>query len=366
MKQGKYRIAVYAIAKDESAFARRWMESMSEADAVYVLDTGSSDGTPDLLRDLGAHVTVKAYPSFRFDAARNDSMDLVPPGYDILVCTDLDEVMLPGWRDALESAWREGATTAEYEYIWSFGADGRPDQRFTYEKVHAPGACRWTHPVHEVLEYSVPRVPVRADMVLEHRPDPEKSRAQYLGLLERSVEESPDDDRNMHYLGREYMFRGRWEDAVRTLERHLAMPTARWRAERAQSMRFIARCRAHLGDRDAAELWYRRACDEEPSFREPAVEYAMFLYRAQAPFTMLRAACLRALSAAVPDGSYLIEASAWGSLPYDLLSIAAWGLGMADEARGAVAKALELSPDDARIRANAVLMGVAPPGPSVV
>ena len=36
------KIAVYAICKNEESFARRWMESMSEADEVFVLDTGST------------------------------------------------------------------------------------------------------------------------------------------------------------------------------------------------------------------------------------------------------------------------------------------------------------------------------------
>ena len=44
------KIYVYAIAKNEAAFARRWMASMAEADGVYVLDTGSTDGTAELLR----------------------------------------------------------------------------------------------------------------------------------------------------------------------------------------------------------------------------------------------------------------------------------------------------------------------------
>ena len=38
---GTYRVAVYAICKNEAQFARRWMASMSEADRVIVLDTGS-------------------------------------------------------------------------------------------------------------------------------------------------------------------------------------------------------------------------------------------------------------------------------------------------------------------------------------
>ena len=41
---GKYNICVYAICKNEEQFADRWMDSMSEADQVVVLDTGSGDG----------------------------------------------------------------------------------------------------------------------------------------------------------------------------------------------------------------------------------------------------------------------------------------------------------------------------------
>ena len=51
---GKYRVFVYAICKNESKFAARWMRSVSEADGVYVLDTGSEDGSAALLSGLGA------------------------------------------------------------------------------------------------------------------------------------------------------------------------------------------------------------------------------------------------------------------------------------------------------------------------
>ena len=50
------KVYVYAICKNESKFAERWMASMSEADGVYVLDTGSQDDTGSLLRSLGAVV----------------------------------------------------------------------------------------------------------------------------------------------------------------------------------------------------------------------------------------------------------------------------------------------------------------------
>ena len=46
------KVCVYAICKNEEKFAARWMRSMSEADGVYVLDTGSADSTPELLETI--------------------------------------------------------------------------------------------------------------------------------------------------------------------------------------------------------------------------------------------------------------------------------------------------------------------------
>ena len=83
------KIVVYAICKNESKFVQRWMESMSEADQVVVLDTGSTDETPQLLRSQGALVTVEAIAPWRFDVARNRSLELVSEDTDICVCTDL-------------------------------------------------------------------------------------------------------------------------------------------------------------------------------------------------------------------------------------------------------------------------------------
>src|SRR5699024_241590 len=146
------KVVVYAIAKNEKAFARRWMESMSEADEVVVLDTGSTDGTQQLLRELGAQVTEEEITPWRFDAARNRSLELVPEDADICVCTDLDELFHPGWRALLEAAWEPGTTRAAYRYTWNFNPDGSEGFVFWLNNMHARHGFRWTHPVHEVLE----------------------------------------------------------------------------------------------------------------------------------------------------------------------------------------------------------------------
>ena len=223
----------------------------------------------------------KTIDPWRFDAARNESMKLIPPEADICCCIDLDEQFHSGWRAALESAWQPGVTRARYRYTWSFNSDGSEGHVFWPEKIHKNGVYHWTHPVHEVLEYTgtdKERCITAHGVQLDHHPDPTKSRGQYLPLLELAVAEAPDDDRSCHYLGREYMYHGEWQRAIDTLKQHLSLPKATWADERCASMRFIGRCYRHLGRDDLAAVWYHRAIAEAPHLREPYIDYAALLY----------------------------------------------------------------------------------------
>ena len=349
------KIVVYAIAKNEAQFVRRWMVSMSEADEIVVLDTGSTDETPELLRALGAKVTEEIITPWRFETARNRSLELVDADADICVCTDLDEVFHPGWRALLEKAWRPGCSRAVYRYTWNFRPDGSEGVVFWYEKIHARHGFCWTHPVHEILTWvgkgkPGPRVTVEG-MQLDHLADPTKSRAQYLGLLELSVKEAPDDDRNVHYLGREYFFYRRWDDCIRTLKRHLSMPSATWKDERAASMRYIAKCYIHKGQKNVAEGWFYRAIAEAPHLREPWLDLAMMLYEDKrwegvVYFTG------RALEIRERPRTYMTDAEAWGSLPYDLRAIGLYETGRIAEALEAAKEAYNLEPSNNRLLEN--------------
>jgi len=350
------KIAVYAICKNEAQFVDRWMDSMSEADRIVVLDTGSTDGTPEALRQRGAEVTVGTVSPWRFDAARNRSLELVPEDVDVCVCTDLDEVFHPGWRDALERAWTPGASQAAYRYTWSFTPDGGEGVVFWAEKIHCRRGWRWVHPVHEVLQWvgeGKPGPKLTAEGVqLDHHPDHGKSRGQYLPLLELSVEEDPADDRNVHYLGREYLYKGRWDDCIRTLQRHLAMPSATWRDERAASMRYIAQAYEAKDQPGTARDWLLRAAAEAPHLREPYMDLAMLLYRQENWDGVLYfTGC--ALEIVRRPRTYICEAAAWGSLPWDLRAIACWHTGRVWEAAQAAQKAARLEPGNERLRRNA-------------
>ncbi|MBQ8851504.1 MAG: glycosyl transferase family 2, partial [Oscillibacter sp.] len=340
-------------------FVDRWVDSMSEADKIVVLDTGSADCTVEKLQRRGVEVTQEVISPWRFDVARNRSLELVPENMDICVCTDLDEVFHSGWREQLEKAWKDGAGQATYRYTWSFQEDGSEGVVFWSEKIHARRGYRWTHPVHEVLVWEGEGTPgpvvVAEGVQLDHHPDPTKSRGQYLPLLELSVEEDPEDDRNMHYLGREYLYRSRWDDCIRTLKRHLKMPRAIWKDERAASMRYIAKAYGQKGEMGQARDWYLRAVAEAPHLREPYLDLAMLLYQQeQWEGVLYFTGC--ALAIAHRPRTYICEAEAWGSLPHDLRSIAFYHTGRRVEALEQAKKARALQPGDERLCKNVEIL----------
>ena len=345
------KVWVYAICKNEAQFVKRWLDSMGEADGIAVLDTGSSDETVSLLREGGALVREEAIRPWRFDTARNRSLELVPEDADLCVCTDLDEVFRPGWRIAAEAAWKSGVNQLRYRYIWSFAPDGREDHVFLSEKMHSRQGFRWRGAVHEVLHSDRAFSAVADGIVLEHHPDPKKSRGQYLPLLELAVAEEPENDRNCHYLGREYFFYGRWRDAIRTLNRHLSMKQAVWRDERCASMRYLARCHRELGQSAEAEGWLLRACAEAPWLREPWLELAEH-YTAQQMWSGVCFAVQKLLTIQNRPLHYISEGRSWSGLPYDLLALGCYYTGQFREAEAAAKEALRFAPEDPRLQEN--------------
>ena len=285
----KYKICVYAICKNEEKFVERWMESMSEADMVVVTDTGSCDNTVGRLRSRGAIVHDLKLNPWRFDTARNISLEHVPLDVDICVCTDLDELFEPGWRVNLEKAWEDNeelkgtevSRTGRYLYNWSFKNDNTPDVQFYYFKVHDRNGFKWNYPVHECIKY-IGDKPLETifinGMVLNHYPDHKKSRDSYLELLEMGVMEDNEDDRLNYYLGREYMYRGEYDKCIKILKNYLLLDKAIWKEERGAAMRCIAKSYFELKDVNNGYAWYYRAIAEVLHMRDAYVEFARYCY----------------------------------------------------------------------------------------
>lgn len=348
----KYKICVYAICKNEEKYVDTWYNSVKEADKIFVLDTGSSDNTYNLLKDKDKVIIKREVISpWRFDTARNRSLDMVDKDTDICVCIDLDEVLLPGWRKLLEESWNEDTTRALYTYNWRL-EKGVPLVSFYLDKIHSRHGYKWTHPVHEVLTPMVKENKIIIkDIILNHYPDPEKSRSNYLPLLEMSVNEDPEDDRNMHYLGREYMYYQKYNAAIDTLIRHLNLKSATWKDERAASMRFIGRCYSYLERYDEAILWYKKAIKEAPYLRDAYVELALLYYNLN-DYNKVIYYTNKALNIKNKNMTYINEIFSWDNTIYDIRSIAFYYMGKYKASLKNINIAITMNDDDERLLNN--------------
>ena len=340
------KVAVYTIAKNEAQFVNRWAESCQDADYRVICDTGSTDETVALGQAAGVAVDTVIVDPWRFDHARNVALSMVPEDADYCIALDMDEVLVPGWREALEWALEAGWTRPRYQYTWSWNDDGTPGLVYGGDKIHARHGYRWKHPVHEVILADGIETQGWVGLEIHHFPDHAKSRGQYFPLLRLAVREDPDDDRNAYYYARELYFHGHYDEAIVEFKRHLALPRATWEPERAASMRYLAKMLP--GDR---ERWLLRAAGECPSRREPWVDLAAHYYTA-GDWPSCHAAAVRALSIGQKPLEYICEAFAWGSAPHDFAAISAYHLGLSDQAVQHGENALALEPGDARLQQN--------------
>ena len=357
------KVAVYTIAKNEEQFVQKWYESAKDADFLLIADTGSTDQTVAKAKALNINVLSIVVKPWRFDDARNASLSLIPNDIDYCIALDMDEVLLPGWRAELQKAFEQGITRPRYKYTWSWNEDGTPGKQFFNEKIHTRFNYRWKFPIHEIVcFYSSDEKFVEKTgwfgLEIHHYPDQTKPRSQYLPLLRMATLENPHDDRMTFYYARELFFHQRFSEASVEFKRHLALPTALWKAERSECMRYIGKC----SKGEEASEWFQKSIKEYPERREPYVDLSVHYYVEQNWVECFKWSSL-ALEITEPCLDYCTDNMAWGSIPHDMNAIASYNIALknvdTNEQRNLFMKAfkqgilaLSKNKNDKRLRAN--------------
>lgn len=339
------KIAVYTICKNEEKYIERWYESSRDANYHILTDTGSTDNTVELARSLGITVHQITLNPFRFDDARNASLLVVPDDVDYCIALDVDEVLAPGWREALNEAFIAGIDRPTYRRIESFKADGTPDAEFDGFKVHRRFGIRWNYPIHEVPQWygEGEEVKERIDgFEIHHHQNKETSRTQYLPLLEMAVKENP-DARNLYYLGREYTYYERFEEATTLLKQYLEKSI--FPQERSAACRILGKT-----DPANAEEWFLKAT-EEYQCRESMLALANYYYL-EKQWEECYLVAKQALQFTEKPMEFLAEGWAWTHMADDLVAVSAWQLGDYRTALIHGERALAISPDDERLQSN--------------
>ncbi|HZK80711.1 MAG TPA: glycosyltransferase, partial [Humisphaera sp.] len=136
---------------------------------VFVLDSGSTDGTRELARQAGA--TVIEHPFVNYSAQKNWGLDNVPFRSEWVFILDADERITPALRDEIHKAVRSGAKIVGY-YVnrlpLFMGAEIRHGGMYPSWnlRLFRRGACRYENrSVHEHMICSGPTAYLSGEML---------------------------------------------------------------------------------------------------------------------------------------------------------------------------------------------------------
>jgi len=353
------KICVYAICKNEMKFVDKWLDNMSEADYIVVLDTGSTDGTYEkLLNDKRVtKVEQKTYDFFRFDVARNDSMKLVPEDANILVCTDFDELFNKGWADIVRINWKENTTRGFYDYAWSHNEIGEPKDMFKYDKMHDRN-YHWIFPVHEVLypNDGVKEIGInfQGKILLEHFQDTSKPRKFYFDLLELACKENPEDTHVRMLLAREYLLKKDNKKGLEEFLKVLKMPDINSPNKRLVLLNSILQVAfIYEAEKNFDEaIWYcQEFIKEDPTYREP---YFLMgeMYNLMKMYTLAEAIVKTGFEYGKQHFDWVERGNTYLGWGYDLLGVAQFQLKKYEEASTNMQIAVKHEPNDIRLLKN--------------
>lgn len=106
-------ISILVPAKNEAANIRACIQSALFADEIVVIDSGSTDGTPDIARSLGARVVDFAWDG-RLPKKKNWALANIPWKHEWVFILDADERITPELASELRATVRAPACDGYY------------------------------------------------------------------------------------------------------------------------------------------------------------------------------------------------------------------------------------------------------------
>lgn len=280
------------IVKNEEALLARCLESVKDADEIIICDTGSVDRTIEVARQF----TDKVYTDFtwcdHFAKARNHAKSKATG--DWILSIDADEYC----HDF--SKVREAADNAFMAVDCKLFSEGLRQFHWYPRLFRNSPLVQWVGAVHNhlsVLGEQVGDVQITYGYSPAHLLDPDRS----LRILEREVTDI-NNIRERFYCGREYWYRRRYEDAVRTLG--LYVQQSQQIAEKADAFMIMARCYWAMRMPDDARSACMHAVVLNPTWYEPLefMAYASGLNSGDPRFEANAAQWMRMAAGATNEG----------------------------------------------------------------
>jgi tetratricopeptide (TPR) repeat protein len=199
MGQGRYRVALVVIARDEGPRIERLLRSVSpHVDEMLVLDTGSQDDTAERAAACGARVAHFPWCD-DFSAARNAALQLASADWHLVL--DADEWLIEG--GALLQSLRDQAP----EFVGQIALQDHFDSGQAHARLSRllPGPVRYQGRIHEQPQHQLPlqALPLQVghDGYLGERLQAKRGRN--AALLTQALQARPDDAYLWYQLGKD-------------------------------------------------------------------------------------------------------------------------------------------------------------------
>lgn len=210
------KTAAYTICKNEIKFVEKWLYYTKDFTYRVLLDTGSTDGTWELLQAEAKHDTnliieQKIWTPWHFSKARNYNLDMVPSDVDWCLSPDLDEYFSINVLDEITRTIQTNPDVTNIACdrldVYSYRVRVGPPDLLSTNKIHRRHDYEWVQPIYEHLwfKYHTSRKEVEIynkDIYLIHDQDFKKqSRPElYIKMLKEEFEANPTNCWTLWYL----------------------------------------------------------------------------------------------------------------------------------------------------------------------
>lgn len=334
-------ICVTIICKNESQTLPRLLQTVTFADSVVVVDTGSTDGTPTIAAKLGAKVFSFDWID-DFSAARNYAIKQADCDY--VMWLDADDVVPAETANAV-IAWKNSPSDADFVYM-RYRFDGSQFWFWRERIVRNCKKCRFKGFIHEAIVPFGKTEKLFADVL--HKPSASHEQRNYSIYQKRIASGKKLSAREKYYYARTLADCGKFEQAKSVFSR-CAVDRRLYVVNRADCYLQLANMATSGGDVKAARDYLMRSVRLIPPDSQTACAVA-YCYFAEGNYAYAKQWYVFATAARSDFGFQNDYFSRF--LPFVQLSVCCYRLGERQEAKSWHQKAKAVAPDSPLILSN--------------
>jgi tetratricopeptide (TPR) repeat protein len=329
-------VCLNMIVKNEAHVIRRCLDSVRPfIDSYLIVDTGSTDGTQDIIRAHLAELPgeVVERPWRDFGTNRSEALELARGRADYTLIIDADEVFEapPGFRwprlvaDAYQILHRAGTSETTF---------------YLTQLVRSTLPFRYVGVLHEVITCDVPHQLERLEGPVTHglfdsarTIDPVAKYRRDAAVLEAALRDEPGNARYVFYLAQSLRDAGELQRSIETYERRVKL--GGWAEEVWYSLYQIANLKDRTGcSTGEVVVAHLEAFRFRPSRAEPLVQVARRFRESGSP-AMAYPFASAAVKIPIPEDILFLERSFYGWRAQDELAISAYYAGRYEESLAA-------------------------------